>query len=251
MEYGSDHAEYYDRVFRSRGKSFEGEARELDRIIRERSPHAASLLDVACGTGAHLETFAKLFDHVEGVELSPDMREVAGRRLPGVPLHAGDMRSFDLGRTFDAVTCMGNAVGELGSYDELVEAVGRMAAHLAPGGVLVVEPWYFPENFLDGHVGGHTLVEDGLVISRMTHSRREGGKSRLEVRFRVADASGFKEFAEVLYSSLFTCDQYLEAFAEAGCRAEFRPAFKLADGRPNSPGLFVGVREEGAGDGLR
>ncbi|NUP03634.1 MAG: class I SAM-dependent methyltransferase [Nonomuraea sp.] len=246
MEYGSDHAAYYDRVFRSRGKSFEGEAQELTKIIRGRSPHAASLLDVACGTGAHLETFAKLFDHVEGVELSPDMREVAGRRLPGVPLHPGDMRDFDLGRGFDAVTCMGNAVGELGSFEELVTAIGRMAEHLEPGGVLVVEPWYFPENFLDGHVGGHTLVEDGLAISRMTHSRREGGKSRLEVRFRVADRDGFKDFAEVLYSSLFTQEQYLTAFGKAGCRAEFRPAFKLADGRPNSPGLFVGVR-----DGLR
>ncbi|MFB4262873.1 class I SAM-dependent methyltransferase [Nonomuraea sp. GTA35] len=241
MEYGSEHAEYYDLIFRSRGKDFESEAQDLAKIIRSRTPRATSLLDVACGTGAHMETFVKLFDHVEGLELSPDMRAVAAGRLPGVPVHPGDMRDFDLGRVFDAITCMGNAVGELGSPEELRAAVGTMAAHLAPGGVLVVEPWYFPDNFLDGHVGGHLLVEEDRVVSRMTHSRREGGKSRLEVRFRIADSSGFKDFSEVLYSSLFTREQYTAAFEAAGCRTEFLPGFRLANGRPNSPGLFVGM----------
>ncbi|GIH67780.1 class I SAM-dependent methyltransferase [Sphaerimonospora thailandensis] len=243
MEYGPDHAELYDLVFRSRGKDFEAEAAQLARLIRSRFPAAKSLLDVACGTGAHLETFVKLFDHAEGLELSSGMRAVAKDRLPAVDVHPGDMRDFDLGRTFDAVTSMGNAVGELDSVEELRAAVGRMAAHLVPGGVLVVEPWYFPDNFLDGHVGGHMLVEEGRVISRMTHSTRHGSKSRLEVRFRVAEASGFREFSEVLFSSLFTHEEYASALEDAGCTAEFVPGFQLADGRPNSPGLFVGVRK--------
>lgn len=242
MPYGADHAELYDVVFRSRGKDFAGEATALTRLIRDRSPTARSLLDVACGTGAHLETFAELFDEVAGVERSPDMLAVARRRLPGAPLHLGDMRDFDLGRGFDAVTCMGNSVACVPTVAELDAAVARMAAHLTPGGVLVVEPWWFPENFLDGHVGGHVTTDGGRVIARVTHSRRVGDRTRHEVKFVVADAAGIREFTEVLMVTLFTREQYAAAFQRAGCTVELVDGFRLADGRPNSPGLFVGRR---------
>lgn len=242
MEYGFEHAELYDQVFLSRGKDFAAEAEGLTALIRARRPDASSLLDVACGTGAHLETFAKHFEHTEGVDHSPGMRRIAEERLAGVQIHPGDMRTFDLGRTFDAVTCMTNAVAEVDTPTELVRSIGQMAAHLAPGGVLVVEPWYFPENFIDGYVGGHMLREDGRLISRMTHSSRHGRKTRMEIKFVVADRAGFREFTDVLMTSLFTREEYETAFEQAGCATEFVPGFTLADGRPNGPGLFVGIR---------
>jgi SAM-dependent methyltransferase len=240
--YRQDHAELYDLVFRSRGKSFEAEAEQLIGLVRERRPEATSLLDVACGTGAHLERIAKDFAHVEGVELEPAMRQVAGDRLPGVSVHAGDMRTFDLGRTFDAVICIGNAVACMLSEADLHAAVARMAAHLAPGGVLVAEPWWFPENFIDGYVGGHLRREDGRVVARITRSVRDGDTTRMEIKFVVADPDGFREWTDVLVTSLFTREQYEAAFAAAGCAVEFLEAQRLSDGRPNAPGLFVGVR---------
>lgn len=243
MEYGTDHAELYDLVFRSRGKDFRAEAQALAGLIRSRFPAADALLDVACGTGAHLETMAGLFRHVEGLEYAPAMRATARERLPHVTVHPGDMRDFDLGRRFDAVTCMGNAVGEVGSADELGASITRMAAHLVPGGVLVVEPWYFPENFIDGYLGGHLLREDDRIITRLTRSTRHGDKSKMEVRFVVVDREGFRDFTEDLVSSLFSRGRYEAAFEAAGCAVEFVPGFKLPDGRPNSPGLFVGVRK--------
>ncbi|MGY2062576.1 class I SAM-dependent methyltransferase, partial [Nocardia gipuzkoensis] len=181
MQYGLDHAELYDVVFRSRGKNFDDEAKELAGLVRSRFSGAAALLDVACGTAAHLETLAGLFEHVEGVEYAEGMLEVARRKLPDLALHAGDMRTFDLGRTFDAVVCMGNSVACMSTVDELNTAVARMAAHVAPGGVLIIEPWWFPDNFLDGHVGGHTFVDEGRVISPVTHSAKQGDKTRHEV----------------------------------------------------------------------
>ncbi|MEV0899176.1 class I SAM-dependent methyltransferase [Actinoplanes sp. NPDC049802] len=242
MLYGADHAEVYDPVFRSRGKDFADEAEQLVTLIRHWSPGARSLLDVACGTGAHLATLEEFFDPVAGVEYSPDMLAVARRRLPGRSLHAGDMRDFDLGRTFDAVTCMGNSVACMATEAELQAAVGRMAAHLNPGGVLVVEPWWFPDNFIDGHVGGHTMHEDGRVVSRVTHSREVDGRTRHEVRFTVADGNGIRDFSEVLMQTLFTREQYADAFRGAGCTVELINGFQLATGRPNSPGLFIGSR---------
>lgn len=242
MQYGPDHAAVYDLVFRSRGKNFEAEAAAVAEVVRSRFPEAGSVLDVACGTGAHLETFAALFDHAEGLEHADAMRALAQERLPQLAVHPGDMRDFHLGRTFDAVTCMGNSVACTSSTAELDAAVGSMAAHLVPGGVLVVEPWWFPDDFIDGHVGGHLVHDGGRVVSRTTHSSRVGDKTRMEVQFVVADPTGIRSFTDVLVVSLFTRAEYESAFERAGCAVEFAPGLSLENGRPNGPGLFAGVR---------
>ncbi|MEU5725671.1 class I SAM-dependent methyltransferase [Micromonospora sp. NPDC047738] len=243
MEYGPDHAELYDLVFRSRGKDFGAEAEQHARLVRARFPEAKTLLDVACGTGAHLAAFASLFDHVEGLELTSAMREVARRRLPQATVHPGNMLDFDLGRTFDAVTCIGNAVAEVKSADELVTTIGRMAEHLVPGGVLVIEPWWFPENFIDGYIGSHLAEESGRVVSRISHSTKQGNRSRIEIHCVVADRTGIKGFTDVLSVGLFSREQYEAAFRDAGCTVELTPPLRLGDGRPTSPGIFVGVRK--------
>ncbi|MFI5621369.1 class I SAM-dependent methyltransferase [Streptomyces sp. NPDC051567] len=243
MAYGPDHAGIYDLVFRSRGKDFAAETEALTQLIRSRFPGAGSLLDVACGTGAHLEAFGGHFARTEGLEYAEAMRQAALERLPEVPVHAGDMRRFALEGGFDAVTCLGNSVACVESAAELDEAIGCMARHLVPGGVLVVEPWWFPDNFIDGYVGGHVAREEGRVVARVTRATRVGDRTRHEVRFVVADSEGMREFSDVLMVGLFTRAAYEEAFERAGCTVEFVPPLSLADGRPNSPGLFVGIRK--------
>src|SRR5262245_54305782 len=101
-------AEIYDLIYGVR-KDYPAEAVELTAIIRERAPLARSLLDVACGTGEHLRFLREHFDTAEGLELAAPMRAVAAAKLPEVTVHAGDMRDFQLGRTFDAVVCLFSA----------------------------------------------------------------------------------------------------------------------------------------------
>lgn len=240
--WGSDHTEIYDLVFRTRGKNFEAEADDITTLVRSRAPQAASLLDVACGTGAHLARFATSFDHVEGVELAPAFRAVAQQRLPGVDVHAGDMRTFELGRTFDTVVCLGNAVACVQEPDELDTAVARLGAHVAPGGVLVVEPGWFPHQYLDGYVGGHLVREEERVISRVTHSVRDGEMSRVEIKFVVATGAGIREWTDKFYMHLFTPERYTAAFDRAGFDVELLDIpWRLGSDPHNAPGLFVAV----------
>ena len=114
---------------------------------------ASSWLDVACGTGRHLELLRATFPDLAGVDLEPGLLEVARTRLPGVSLTRADMRTFELGRTFDAVTCLFSSVGYLRDPDELAQAISRMAHHLSPGGVLVVDGWVKPDAWLPGIMG--------------------------------------------------------------------------------------------------
>ncbi|QFU89744.1 bifunctional 2-polyprenyl-6-hydroxyphenol methylase/3-demethylubiquinol 3-O-methyltransferase UbiG [Amycolatopsis sp. YIM 10] len=230
------HADVFESIYRSRGKDWRKEALDIVAHIRSRFPEADSLLDVACGSGIHLETFAERFGHTEGLEIAEPMIRYAAKRLRDVPLHQGDMRSFDLGRTFDAVCCMFCSIAYLDTVADMRDAVRSMAAHLVPGGVLVVEPWWFPEQFIEGYVAGDLSREPDRTITRVSHSVRQGGKTRMELKFVIGEAGGLTEFTEIEILSLFTKDDYLSAFTDAGCSVEY------LEGGPTGRGLFVGIR---------
>lgn len=51
----------------------------------------------------------------------------------------GDMRAFDLGRTFDYVFIAGNSLLHLHEADDLVSCFRSVRQHLAPGGRFVLD----------------------------------------------------------------------------------------------------------------
>ncbi|MGW5666937.1 class I SAM-dependent methyltransferase [Micromonospora sp. NPDC003776] len=234
--FGPEYLEVYEVTHSNRGKSWHDEAIDIASQIRQRRPDASSLLDVACGGGLHLQTFAAEFDRVAGVEPGPDMRRLAQHRMPTVPLHDADMRDFRLDTTFDAVTCLFVAINCLETVADLRAAVSSMAHHLTPGGVLVVEPWWFPERFLDGYVGGDLVREDGRTIARVSRSTRQGRATRMEERWLIGDDSGIREVSQVTMLTMFTRAEYEDAFAGAGCSVQYE------EGWLTGRGLFVGVR---------
>lgn len=231
-----NHADVYETIYRSRGKDWEQEALDVVAEITAERPEITSLLDVACGTGIHLEQFRRLVEHCEGVEIAEPMLALAAERVPGVPLHRGDMRSFRLDRHFDAVTCMFCSIGYLDTVADMRAAVATMAAHLVPGGVLVIEPWWFPERFIDGYVAGDLSRGPDRTITRVSHSTLVDGKTRMELRFVVADENGISDFTEIEILSLWPEQAYRDALADAGCSVRYVP------GGPTGRGLFVGVR---------
>lgn len=236
VAFGPEHAEVYELTYRSRGKDWGEEAAEVARRIRARRPRARSLLDVACGTGAHLEAFRSSFDHVEGLEISRAMRERAVRRLPGVTVHDGDMRDFALGRAFDSVTCLYTAIAYLPTVAAMRAAVRSMADHLVPGGVLVVEPWWPPEKFTEGFVGADLVRDNGTVVARVSHSTRHGRAAHMDQRWVVGRPAGLREFRTVEVFTMFTVEEYLAAFEDSRCVVEHE------ESGLNGYGLFIGVR---------
>jgi SAM-dependent methyltransferase len=234
--FGPDHADVYEATYRSRGKDWAAEARDVTGRVRRLRPDASSLLDVACGTGAHLETFRTCFDLVEGVEIAPAMRERAERRLAGVPIHDEDMRSFALGRTFDVVTCLFTAVSFLDTVDEMRRAVRCMVDHLTPGGVLVIEPWWLPEQFIEGYVGSDLVHDGDRVVARVSHTHERDRAAHMEVRWLIGEPTGLRSFTTTEVFAMYTRDEYLAAFEDAGCAVEYH------EGWLTGRGLFTGLR---------
>ena len=233
-------AEVYDAIY-TQMKNYAQEAKDLGVLL---SQHARcpvkSLLDVACGTGLHLEHFRCQYD-VEGLDLSEAQLAIARQRLPGLPLHLADMCTFRLDRTFDAVTCLFSAVGHLTDVDALHLAVQQMAAHLNQGGVLIVEPWILPDEFRDGSIHLNVVDEPDLKVTRVSVSRREGNRSLLEMHHTVARPGQIRSFVEADALTMFTHDEYIEAFRAAGLSTHHQAvAFTYTNRK--SRGLYIGVK---------
>ena len=234
-------AELYDAIYGD--KDYAGEARQVHEVIQRLGRSGGrALLDVACGTGLHLSHLRAWYD-VEGVELSDGMLAVARRRLPGVPLHQGDMAEFRLDRRFDAITCLFSAIGYVRTVERLRRAVANMARHLAPGGVLVVEPWLFPDAYRPGHIHGRFVDRPRLKLARMCVSGVEGRLSVLDMHYLVTTPSGTDRFTERHEIGLFAPEEYEDAFRAAGLRVAFD-----AQGLTGR-GLYAGVKDAPAAAG--
>jgi SAM-dependent methyltransferase len=209
----SQSADIYDAVYSF--KDYAAEVEQLHLLIEERAPHASTLLDVACGTGKHLEHLRTWYE-VSGLDLDPQLLEIARGRLGDVPLSVGDMASFELGRRFDVVTCLFSSIGYVGTLERLDEAIATMAAHLRPGGVLIVEPWLEPDAWETDRAHLLTVDEPDLKIARMTIQGREGRLAVMNFTYLVGTRDGLQEFSERHEAALFTAHEYRQAFTAAG-----------------------------------
>jgi SAM-dependent methyltransferase len=225
-------ARYYDKIYSF--KDYRGETDRLMAIFRAHQRSAGTqLLDVACGTGRHLEYLRDVYD-VEGLDLSLELLTIARQRLPGIPLHHGDMTAFDLGKTFDLVTCLFSSIGYVKTLENLARAVGCMARHLRVGGLLIIEPWFTPDTWRAGTVHAIFIDEPELKIARINTSFVMGHLSIFDLHYLVGTPPGTEHFVEHHEMGLFTTDEMHAALAAVGLEVTFDPQGLM--GR----GLFIG-----------
>ncbi|MEZ4650921.1 MAG: class I SAM-dependent methyltransferase [Candidatus Eisenbacteria bacterium] len=147
-------------------------------------PQLPALLDVACGTGEHLSQLSGRFQ-LFGVDSSPEMLAVARHKLPGASLFLSNMTSFELGRSFDAITCLFSSIGYLRSVSMLERAIERMASHLSDDGVLLVEPPIAPERLAPPETTRFHFRHGGTRWERESSARVEGEFLRLRFTYRI------------------------------------------------------------------
>ena len=225
-------AKHYDAVYSY--KDYEGESGLITSLVRERVIDPKTLLDVACGTGKHLEHLVKQFD-CTGVDLDDEMLAIAKDRVIGVPIHSGDMCEFDLNAKFDAVTCLFSSIGYTKTVERMEQAIANMAKHLKSGGILLAEPWLTPEAWLVGNIDSETYKTDEFVITRMMVSEPVE-RGRLVLEYLIGEKSGITKVTETHEMGWFTHDEYLNAFKKADLQVEH-----LEEGLTGR-GIYIGIK---------
>lgn len=234
----SKSAQYYDELYSALGKDYFEEAKKTHGFIQKhKKSKGNSLLDVACGTGIHAGYLNKYYK-VEGLDLDSKMLSVARNKYPRIRFTKGDMISFELNRQFDAITCLFSSIGYVRTKTNLLKAIKTMSKHLLPGGVLLVEPWYTPEQWNSGRVFVLQVDKPNLKIIRMSHGRQRGKKSILKFQYLVGTPKGIEHSSEQHDLGLFTHEEYLDAFRSLGLKVTHDK--KGLDGR----GLYIGRKTD-------
>jgi SAM-dependent methyltransferase len=226
-------ARLYDLIYeRGLGKDYEADAALVASYL---PPSTRTVLDVACGTGLHLQHLRHRYD-CTGLDLDADMLAVARQRCPDVPLVEADMVDFDLGRTFDGVLCLFSSIGYVRTEARLRQTAATFARHLAPGGVVVVELWLTPDQIITGHVGVLHASGDGVEVQRMSQIDVDGTTSTIQMHYLIGTPDGVTHEHEAHELGLFTHDQYRDAFEAAGLSVSIDP-----NGSAMGRGLLVAV----------
>jgi SAM-dependent methyltransferase len=130
------HARLYDLMFPGGGPAV-----DFYRALADRP--GGRVLELACGTGHKLIPIALDGHPCVGLDSSSDMlvqaQRKANERGVAVEWMQGDMRAFDLGRTFDLVFITANSLLHLHEAEDLVNCFRSVRRHMTPGARFVFD----------------------------------------------------------------------------------------------------------------
>jgi SAM-dependent methyltransferase len=127
-------AKFYDRLMSD--SSFR--SAQVVRCIERYRPTASSLLELGCGTGAVLCGLSAA-GSLTGLDISPNMLDIARARLPDAQFIQGDISSFNLGRRFDVIVCTYDVLNHLTDFNRWISCFACTSKHLAEGGLFIFD----------------------------------------------------------------------------------------------------------------
>jgi SAM-dependent methyltransferase len=227
----TESARYYDLIYA--WKDYAAEARDVAMRLRALEPRCESVLDVACGTAEHARLLAADGFRVDGLDIDPKFIEIARRKHTQGRFFTEDMSAFRLPHRYDAVICMFSSIGYLPTLSRVEAALRCFREHLEPGGVVIVEPWFEPGVLDPARPFQHVGEADGVRVVRNGRIEIVGRLARLFFTYEISDAHGFRTATEIHDLALFSRDELLGAFRNAGLDADFDPR------GPMGRGLYV------------
>jgi SAM-dependent methyltransferase len=198
-------ADLYDHVGLYRDRP------DLDFYLDAAREAGSPVLEIGCGTGRVLIPTARAGIEITGLDLSPSMLAVCRQRVLAEPdpvrarveLVEGDMRRFDLGRSFNLVTIPFRPFQHLVSVEDQLACLDSIRRHLVPGGILILD-LFNPalEALVNRPVGveaedtPETLLPDGRRLSRsfrIVSQDRAAQANQVELIYQVTHPGGPSE----------------------------------------------------------
>jgi ubiquinone/menaquinone biosynthesis C-methylase UbiE len=238
----SELARYYDLLYSSRDYR-----KEVERTLSLLSPllpeppetgKPLKLLEVACGTGSHLEYLARNFE-CTGVDFNPGMLRHAKLKHTGARLRRGDMTALKLREQFDVLVCYLSSVGLVRTPQRLERTLSGFARHLRPGGAMFIEYWFPRYAWQNGASFMRTLDQGDLKIARVTQTSIRKTVSRQESHYLVVEKGRpIRHIVDIQEVGLFSPGTFLRALQRAGFRAS-RVENALGPGRTAFTGVLT------------
>lgn len=231
-------AKYYDLIYFD--KDYKTESKIIKKLIQKyKKSRGKELLDVACGTGHHLEYLKSDFSCI-GIDINNEMLNEAKQKVKKVIFKKADMVNFDLHKRFDVIMCLFSSIGYVRTYKYLSKAIQNFSRCLKAGGILLIEPWYNNPAFKPGFPFMSTYSSKNIKIARQSTSKVIGSLSVLRMHYLIAEKDKeVKHYSDEHELGLFDTSKTLKIMEHAGLRSKF---FK--NGLRTDRGLLIGVKRK-------
>lgn len=189
--------------------------RMFDRYLKH---YPSSILDIGCGTGRDLNTLSQGCSDCVGIDYLPEMVNFSQSKYPTLRFQVGDMRSFRLERSFEAILSLGWAITYALTNEDIDKTLQTYAAHAQPGTLLILEllnsARYLSENgFQERRQFEITLDEiSAKAIASYTFERRQ----QLLVRKRIWKLVGQEPIEDYCKYRLFFPAELEHLLAQKG-----------------------------------
>lgn len=182
------------------------------------------VVDLGCGTGNMTVRLAKDGYDMIGVDLSPEMLEIARDKCSDqVLLLHQDMRELDLYGSVSAVVCICDGMNYLLEPEDLIQTFKRVAAFLEKDGVFIfdMKTTYFYEQILGNQTIAENREDASFIWENEYHSESRINEYLLTVYRLVSDGQDlFERTDEYHRQRAYPWEQMRDLMITAGLHLE-------------------------------
>jgi SAM-dependent methyltransferase len=220
-EFYSKVAQDYDNLFFAWQKNYLLESQQLHALIQEnKQAFGNKLLDVGCGTSEHLRYLQENYE-VCGIDLSREMIKLSQKKLPNTEFFEANMIDFDLSRKFDVIISLFSAIGYVKTVSRLHKTIKNICRHLNPGGVVIIEPWFTPEEICT-HLNDVQFGQYNQISAcRMRKTIVENTIATVTTHILISSQSDVKYISNDHKFGLFSRQDFFSAFDASQLQAHF------------------------------
>jgi SAM-dependent methyltransferase len=232
--YGKDFAAIYDSAWYSYSRAVWP---FISDQVRRRVAEPRTWLDLCCGSGHLLELLEGKAVRATGLDASPHQLAIARRSAASARLVRGDVRSFNLKRKFDVVTCLFDSLNYLTRKTDLSHTLTNVRRHLADGGLFI-----FDVNTFDGleHGWRNVSVKRGerytVIVEPSFNSASALG--RVRITGFVKEGRRYRRFDEEHIQRGYHAREVADMLDRAGFSFRAYDGRTLAKPRPRSDRLL-------------
>lgn len=231
-------AKHYDKIYSS--KDYKSECDTIHFLIKEfKKSKGKEMLDVACGTGNHIQ-YLKKYYNITGIDLDKEMLKVAKKKIPDIIFYQGDMRSFELKKQFDVIVCLGAAISKMTNKIQLRQTIKNFSMHLKHGGIMILEAFITPDTFKPNLFHSVYINEPELKIFRVATTKRKGNIALIDFHVLVADKKGVKYITENHKLAMYEHKDFLDIMENEGLKSTYDTR---KDRVMASRGRYIGIKD--------
>ena len=193
-------------------------------------------MDLACGTGILCEILHKSGVRASGMDFSAGMIHIARQGNPEIHYDVADMITYRPDKTFDLVTCTGDAVNHIASFSDVEKIFENVYAYLSPDG------WFVFDLLNENEVSTSEPFEMDFNESiRVWFQMTRPGEKKVNLKIRVYEQGElqFEEnIRETIHDPAVICDLLRKCgFRDVKCSDRL-----LADANPGTT-WFITARK--------